>query len=265
MTLEDALSVVDKEGIALVDALRRTLDAQPGLPRRRSGFPVAAYLEAHIEQGPVLEAAGVTLGAVTGVQGSRWFAVEVRGEEAHAGTTPRSSRRDAMVAAVRIVNALYDATTDADDLLRFTVGRFEVEPGSPNTVPGRVFFTIDLRHPEEKVLETVTARIHEACERHRGPCLVHITMTSRVSPVRFDPELVEMVVGSAGRLGLSCRRMQSGAGHDAMLMAGLCPTAMIFVPCERGISHNEAEQAKPDDLAAGARVLAGCLVRLAGC
>ncbi|MDE0057881.1 MAG: M20 family metallo-hydrolase [Defluviicoccus sp.] len=199
---EDAL---DANGISFGRALARTLSAAPDLPRRNGAALPAAYVEAHIEQGPVLEAASVPIGAVTGVQGSQRFVVEIGGATAHAGTAPVKGRRDALQAALRAVARLNEAMTDSNDVLRFTVGRFEVTPNSPNTVPSKVVFSIDL------------------------------------------PSL----------------RMPSGANHDAAFVASVSPTAMIFIPCLRGISHHESEYASPEDCAAGAKVLAETLCALA--
>ena len=146
--LDDMLAVKDWKGVVLKDALAETLKAAPAPMRDGTpGFPLDGYVEVHIEQGPRLENARKTIGVVTGIQGSRRYIVEALGDEAHAGTTPRAARRDAFAAATRIASAMYEATTDADDTLRFTIGRVEVYPGSPNTVPGKASFTIDMRHP----------------------------------------------------------------------------------------------------------------------
>jgi beta-ureidopropionase / N-carbamoyl-L-amino-acid hydrolase len=264
MNLAEQLAVADSDGITAGEALRDFLAATPDLPRRPIGFPLAAYVEAHIEQGPRLEATGKPIGIVGGIQGLRWFAVEVLGEAAHAGTTPVSMRKDALKAAAAMVTALNEAMADAADTVRFTVGRFEVSPGSPNTVPARVFFTIDFRHPDAAVIERLTSRIEPICTEHAGGCTVKVTRTSNVPPTQFDPAVIDTVRRSADTLELPAMEMISGAGHDAMHLAEVCPTGMIFVPCEGGVSHNEAENARPRDLADGARVLAATLIDLAG-
>jgi N-carbamoyl-L-amino-acid hydrolase len=253
----------DGAGIVLGDALDATVAATPALLRRALGFPVAAYVESHIEQGPLLEAGGKTIGAVTGIQGSRWFAVEVKGEEAHAGTTPLTGRKDALKAAMAMVGALETLMADPHDVVRFTVGRFECQPNSPNTVPGRVFFTIDFRHPEPAVLRTRGDQIEAICRAHARGCAVTVTPTFDAPPLHFPPEIVTTISRAAARLGLPHRDIFSGAFHDAKFIAEICPTGMIFVPCARGISHNPAESATPSDLAAGARVLAEVLAELA--
>lgn len=262
--LETMLAAKDAAGITVGQALADTLRLAPA-PLRGGppGFAIDGYVEAHIEQGPRLEDTGHTIGVVTMIQGQRRFLVDVYGEEAHSGTTPRAARKDALLAAVDMVAALSRATMDEEDTLRFTVGRFEVRPGSPSTVPSHVQFMIDLRHPDDRLLDATVARIHEAVEHHKGRCAAKVTKVSAVPATPFAPAVIDLVRESAAALGLSHMDMPSGAGHDAMHIARLCPSGMVFVPCLRGISHNEGESATPADLAAGARVLAAALVRLA--
>lgn len=262
--LEEMLEVKDWKGIVLKDALAETLKTAPAPMRAgKPGFPLDGYVEAHIEQGPRLENENKTIGVVTAIQGSRRYIVETEGEEAHAGTTPRAARKDAFAAALRIASAMYEATTDADDTLRFTIGRVDVGPGSPNTVPGRTSFTIDMRHPDDAVLEAHEKKLHEIVAAKAAPCSATIERVTAVPPTRFDPMVIDLVRTKTNALKLSNMDMPSGAGHDAMHIAHLCPTGMIFVPCERGISHNEIENATPSDLAAGARVLVEVLTELA--
>jgi N-carbamoyl-L-amino-acid hydrolase len=261
--LEDALAARDSDGITAEAALAAQTAALSGIGRRPLGLPAHAYVEAHIEQGPVLEAAGRVIGAVTGIQGLRQFAVTVVGEEAHAGTTPLSRRKDAFAAAHRIVAALHRLVEDATETTRFTIGRFQAEPGSPNTVPGRVAFTIDLRHPDLVTLDRLTDAIMETCRREAAPCSAEIMPLLNSTPVAFDPAMIERVRAAARRLGHEPLDILSGATHDAKFMAGLCPTAMIFIPCRGGVSHNEAEAVEPEHLAAGTEVLAEVLRELA--
>ncbi|MCG8693105.1 MAG: M20 family metallo-hydrolase [Minwuiales bacterium] len=263
MDIADLLLVTDRAGITVEAALRETMAATPDVATRRSGFPLAGYLEAHIEQGPRLEAEELAIGVVTAIQGARWYTIEVAGEEAHAGTTPLAKRKDALRAAVAMVAALQEAMADPTDTVRFTVGRFEVGPGSPNTVPGQVLFTIDFRHPDKATIERLTERIEPICRANAHGCAVTVSLNSDTPPVAFPQGAIDTVRRHADGLGLGHMDMPSGAGHDAMHIAKLCPTGMIFVPCERGISHNPAENARPEDLAAGARVLAAALVDLA--
>ena len=262
--LDRMLQVKDWKGVVLRDALAETLKAAPAPMREgKPGFPLDGYVEAHIEQGPRLENEQKTIGVVTAIQGSRRYIVTTEGEEAHAGTTPRAARKDAFAAALRIAQAMYEATTDTDDTLRFTIGRVDVGPGSPNTVPGKTGFTIDMRHPVDAVLDAHEAKLKEIVAARAAPCTSGIERVVAVPPTDFDPMVIDMVRAKTNALKLSNMDMPSGAGHDAMHIAHLCPTGMIFVPCERGISHNEIENATPQDLAAGARVLVEVLAELA--
>ena len=262
--LDEMLQVKDWKGVVLKDALAETLKAAPAPLREGApGFALDFYVEAHIEQGPRLENEKKTIGVVTAIQGSRRYIVETLGEEAHAGTTPRAARKDAFAAALRIAQAMYEATTDKDDTLRFTIGRVDVSPGSPNTVPGQAVFTIDMRHPDEAVLEAHEKKLREIVAAEAAPCRAGIERVTAVPPTIFDPAVIDLVRTKANALKLANMDMPSGAGHDAMHIAKLCPSGMIFVPCERGISHNEIENATPQDLAAGARVLAEVLADLA--
>jgi len=262
--LDEMLAVKDWKGVVLKDALADTLKAAPAPMREgKPGFPLDGYVEAHIEQGPRLENERKTIGVVTAIQGSRRYIVETLGEEAHAGTTPRAARKDAFAAALRIAQAMYEATTDKDDTLRFTIGRVDVGPGSPNTVPGKTSFTIDMRHPSDAVLDAYEKKLREIVATKGAPCPASIERVTAVPPTDFAPMVIDLVRAKTNTLGLSNMDMPSGAGHDAMHIARLCPTGMIFVPCERGISHNEIENATPSDLAAGARVLVEVLTELA--
>jgi N-carbamoyl-L-amino-acid hydrolase len=261
--LAKMLAVEDRAGIRLGDALARTLAAAPF--RLRDGFDrrLRAYIEAHIEQGPRLEAERRTIGVVTGIQGSQRYAVDVFGDEAHAGTTPLRVRKDALKSAVAAVQALERHMHDPADIVRFTVGRFECRPGSPNTVPGQVHFTIDFRHPDSAVIARLGDAVASVVAASVGPCTAKVERVTDVPPTVFDPAIVDLVRAKATAIGLSNMDMPSGAGHDAMHVAPHAPAGMIFVPCERGVSHNEAEAATPADLAAGARVLVDCLAALA--
>lgn len=263
LALDTVLSTTDSAGISVAQALADSLPHLAVPQQRALRFPMAAYLEAHIEQGPILEATQHTLGIVSGIQGLRWFRVEVKGEEAHAGTTPRRIRKDALVAAMRMVTALQELMYDAADTVRFTVGRFEATPNSPNTVPGRVLFTIDLRHPEAAVLTRLGDQVEAICRAEAQGCGVVVTETLHSSPVEFDPAIRDLLRDAATRQALTHMDMVSGATHDAKYMAELCPSGMLFVPCRGGISHNEAEDAAPADLAAGTKILAEAMLELA--
>jgi N-carbamoyl-L-amino-acid hydrolase len=262
--LGDFLEVKDNEGVVLKDALARTLAAMPEIPQRELKAPAAAYIEAHIEQGPLLEQEGKTIGVVTGIQGLRWFNIEISGESAHAGTTPLAGRRDALREAIAAINALHELTRDASDTVRFTIGRMLVTPNSPNSVASHVMFSVDVRHPDAATIARLGAAVEPAVRKAVTRCSVKITPTLHDDPCTFDPAVVECVERAAQALKLPYRRMPSGASHDANYMARVCPTGMIFVPCEKGISHNEAENARPEDLAAGTRALTAALLELAG-
>ncbi|MBL8671206.1 MAG: Zn-dependent hydrolase [Alphaproteobacteria bacterium] len=255
--------VRDWNGVGFAAALEECLAALP-LPVHDGAIP-SAYVEAHIEQGPRLEAAALTIGVVDAVQGSEKWLVTITGEDAHAGTTPHALRRDALQAAVAAIAALGALMADPADVMRFTVGRLVVEPGSPNVVPGRCTFTIDMRHPDLAVIDRLSARVPEtiadAAARHG--CSVEAKRLAHVDPTRFDPGIVAAVRAAASGLGLPHMDMISGAGHDAMHLAKICPSGMIFIPCARGVSHNETESATAADCAAGARVLAATLLKLA--
>jgi N-carbamoyl-L-amino-acid hydrolase len=262
--IESCLVLTDAAGTSFEEALQATFAATPGLARRSFGFPIAAYLEPHIEQGPQLEATGHQIGVVTGIQGARWYVVEVTGEPGHSGTAPLHGRKDALRAAVHIIARLQELMHDPKDQLRFTVGRLEVEPNSPNVVPAKVTFSIDFRHPEARVLDRRGARIEEVCRAAVGPCTVELRETFGRPPCVFPDAIVAAIERAAKLVGCRHMRLPSGAFHDANFIADLAPAGMIFVPCAKGISHSPAEYAKPEDLAAGARVLAATLVELAG-
>jgi N-carbamoyl-L-amino-acid hydrolase len=261
--LGDFIEVKDNDGITLKDALAQTLAATPVTGKRELNAPAAAYIEAHIEQGPLLEREGKAIGVVTGIQGLRWFNVEVFGETAHAGTTPVSARKDALREALAAINALQELTRDASDTTRFTVGRMLVTPNSPNSVASHVLFSVDVRHPDPATIARLGAAVEPAIRAAVKHCSIRITPTLHDDPCTFDPAVVDCVERAAQALQLAHRRMPSGASHDANYMSRVCPAGMIFVPCEKGISHNEAENARPEDLAAGARVLTAALVELA--
>jgi N-carbamoyl-L-amino-acid hydrolase len=255
--------VTDPDGVTFRAALDEHLKEEADLPRRPLGGKPFAYVEAHIEQGPRLEAEGKDIGVVTGIQGSRWFVVELRGATAHAGTAPLSLRKDAVQDMIRAVSALNALMTDPTDVLRFTVGRIEVSPNTSNSVADLVRFTIDFRHPDKDMLITNGDAIEPTIRSAIKNCEVTVTERFHALPVEFDTLVSDAVQRSADAQGLSSISLPSGAFHDAQFMVPLCPTGMIFVPCRNGVSHNPAEYSEPGQLAAGARVLAATLVELA--
>lgn len=254
--IEDILSVRDKAGISVESELKKVLSAEPRLPQRQLGAKPAAFLEAHIEQGPILQNEKKTIGIVTGIQGKRTFRIQVDGEENHAGTSPRSVRRDALVSAVNIVHALQEKMWDREDIVRFTIGMFNVSPNAPSVVPARVIFSIDLRHPDTRQLRDLGDRIEPICKRAALKCDVTVTELLHDPPLEFPSGLRGRLTQISEALGIPHMDISSGAGHDARYLHYICPTAMIFIPCKDGISHNEAESATKEDIAAGARVLA---------
>ena len=263
LTLDRVMPMEDQAGVRFGDALADFHAAFPDLPKRPLGFPVGAYIEAHIEQGPVLERVNCSLGVVSGIQGTRWFSVGVSGAAMHAGTVPPSLRKDAFKAAAAMVNALDVVTADKDELSRFTVGRVLVRPNSTNTIPGFVQFTIDYRHPDRDVLNTVGDMFAPVCLANASQCEVTIEEILNSQPIEFSAMIIEKISGAAKKLGHSSMILSSGAFHDAKSMSGLCPTGMIFVPCLKGVSHSPEEYAAPSDLVAGARVLAVAVEQLA--
>jgi len=255
--------ILDPDGIRYGDALDEQLQQEADIPRRALGGRPHAYVEAHIEQGPILEAEGFDIGVVSGIQGSRWFTVTLTGETAHAGTAPLRGRRDAVQDFLRAVTALNTLTADPSDTLRFTVARVEVSPNTSNSVANRVSFTIDLRHPDEAVLRAKGNAIEATIRGAVAGCDVALVENFHAMPVVFDPLVTGAVAAAAAAEGLRQRPIPSGAFHDAQFVVPICPTGMIFVPSRRGISHNPAEYSSPAQLAAGARVLLRTLVDLA--
>jgi N-carbamoyl-L-amino-acid hydrolase len=226
-------------------------------PQRCGEHPLSAFFELHIEQGPLLEAEGKTIGIVTGIQGIRWFETTIRGQEAHTGTTPMNLRKNALLAAARVVDRVDAIARSRAPYAVGTVGRLEVKPNSPNVVPGEVFFTVDLRHPDARVLDEMKQELSAITfEVSAGLDLeFEIRQTIDLPPVRFDPDCIGCVRDGARAAGFAAREIVSGAGHDAGYVSRVAPSAMIFVPCRDGISHNEAEYAAPEHCAAGAQVL----------
>ena len=253
-TLEETLAKTDAQGVTVGEAL--TAIGYAG-SRKVSGHPVGAYFEAHIEQGPILEDERKTIGVVLGALGQKWFDLNLRGVEAHAGPTPMHLRKDALVGAAAVVAAVNHAALGHQPHACGTVGCLQAYPGSRNVIPGEVRMTLDFRHllPErlDAMIEQVRGVIEATCQQHG--LRFELTPTADFPPLYFNPDCVNAVREAANELGLSNMDIVSGAGHDAIFLAELGPAGMIFVPCEGGISHNEIENADPGDLAAGCAVL----------
>lgn len=265
MALEEALDItaVD-DGARLGDELLR-IGYAGALPCPAASAP-AAYVELHIEQGPILEDEGITIGVVEGVQGISWTEVNITGRSAHAGTTPMRLRRDPAYAAAAIITFVRDLTRTYGGAQVATVGRVEVRPNLVNVVPSTATIAVDLRNTDDDVL--VRAERDLAAKIEWLQDAEHVTITTRslarFEPVEFDPDTIDLVERTAERLGYSTRRMPSGAGHDAQMLARVCPTAMIFTPSVNGLSHNIAEYTEPADITAGANVLLQTILTLAG-
>ena len=260
-TLEHALAQKDHAGIAVAEALAGIGYAgdEPVKPHLTK-----AYFEAHIEQGPVLEAAGRTIGVVTGALGQRWYDVTIEGMEAHAGPTPMDQRRDALLAAAGLIQQVNAIALRHPPHARATVGWLDVFPNSRNVIPGRVSLSVDLRAADDETLAAMDDELHDACRRLPAGLTAACTQVVYFAPQPFAPELVEQVARSAESLGYPSMPVVSGAGHDAVYVARVAPAAMIFVPCKDGISHNEIESAKAEDLEAGCNVLLHAMLAVAG-
>ncbi len=262
MAVEEAHDIVGIDGVTVGAELQRIGYLGPGTV---PGPVPHAFVELHIEQGPVLEAEGFTIGAVTGVQGISWTEMEVRGQSNHAGTTPMSMRHDPGVVAARTVAFVRDLADEFGPPQVATVGRIEFHPNLVNVVPASATFTVDLRHTDNDMLikaeRRLAAFVGKACAEEG----VTVTTRSlaRFDPVDFDDRVVNLVAETATDHGHRVRRMPSGAGHDAQIFASVCPTGMVFVPSVDGISHNPAEHTHAEDLVAGANVLLQVMLKLA--
>ncbi len=262
VSLEDAYNKVDRHGIRLVDELERIgyLGPEPCAAR-----PMRAYLELHIEQGPFLEEAGLSVGVVEGIVGIAWARVTFHGAQDHAGPTPMRTRHDALVAAADVVKAVRHIPLEIGKDLVGTVGWLDVHPNIVNAIPGKVVLTTDLRAPDEADLDRAVADLALAVQdaaAAEGVRVEHEALM-RVPLTRFAPEVVTAVESAAHGLGVGHRRMLSGAGHDAQHMAALCPTGMVFVPSIAGKSHCEEEATHFDDIEHGANVLMHAALALA--
>ncbi|MGI9304040.1 MAG: Zn-dependent hydrolase [Gammaproteobacteria bacterium] len=257
------LGVADREGITVGAELKRIGYAGN---ERCGDHPIGTMFEAHIEQGPILEAEGKTIGVVTGVQGVAWFDITVTGQDTHAGSTPMDRRYDALLGAARMIDAVNAIALSHQPSGRATVGEMGVSPNSRNTVPGEVYFTVDMRDPLAATMTAMEKEMEQRCEAiAAGEGLkARVDKVSYTPPVVFDDDCITAVRKACEQLDLPHRDMLSGAGHDACYVSRVAPTSMIFVPCEAGLSHNEEENATPQDLAAGCNVLLHAMLARAG-
>lgn len=263
MQRDDIYATTDKAGKPFVEELARIgyKGDLPATPR-----PIRAAFEAHIEQGPILEAEQLQIGVLTGVQGARWYDLIIEGQPVHAGPTPMEVRRDPFMAALPVLQYCYDLAREHGPWGRATFGDIRAEPGSRNTVPEKLVVAVDLRHPDSAVLDQMDEQfrlfVKTTCSDKaldgRVEELWHMPVTA------FAPECVDAVRSATQALGYPHMEMVSGAGHDSLYVAKVAPTSMIFVPCQDGISHNEAESANSEDLEAGCNVLLHAMLKMAG-
>jgi N-carbamoyl-L-amino-acid hydrolase len=252
--LEDAYAYTDMEGVTV----RTALDGigyrgdQPATP-----FPADAYFELHIEQGPILEREVTDIGIVTGAQAMVWYDAVAIGQDSHAGTTPPSARRDALVCAARIIDLVDRMMRARGEDGRGTVGQLQVLPNSRNVIPGEVRFSVEFRHPSDAEVDRLDAQFPREAGFIARDCGMQLGLTQlfKIPAQPFDPACVDLVRQGAAKLGYTAREIVSGAGHDAVYVARHVPTAMIFTPCKDGLSHNEAESIEPGEAEAGAQVL----------
>ena len=260
--LKEIYRTKDRNGAAVGDELERIgfKGKAPATP-----MPIEAAFEVHIEQGPILEQEGLQIGVVTGVQGIRWYDVIIEGEACHAGPTPMERRRDPFVALAPIIQESYGLAARFAPWSRVTFGDIRAIPGSRNTVPEKLIVHVDIRHADAGVLEEMGALLRQTVARECDARGLAGTVDERwhMPVTQFDPACIDAVWRATRRLGYGAMEMVSGAGHDSVYVAGVAPATMIFVPCENGISHNEAESAKPEDLEAGANVLLHAVMQMA--
>lgn len=260
--IDDAHAIADKEGCTIGGELARIdyLGEHEAAP-----FPVTAAFEVHIEQGPILEQEGKQIGVVSGVQGMRWYDVVLEGQPCHAGPTPMEMRRDPFQGLTRVLDQLYSLAKQHGPWGRVTFGDIKAEPGARNTVPERVLLSVDLRHPEAQTLAAMDASfraiVSENCAKLGLSGDVRDEWHS--PPVEFAPRCVDAVSEATKMLGYQHMKMFSGAGHDSVYVSRVAPTSMIFIPCEGGLSHNEAENASAEDLEAGCNVLLHAILAVA--
>ena len=261
--LDETRATADVDGISVGDELDRH-GYSDGIAV--GGREIAAYFEAHIEQGPILEDEDIEIGVVTGGPGIRWYDINITGQEAHAGPTPMTLRRDALAPAARIIQCVQSVHHNIHPLARGTVGEMRVSPSSRNVIPGHVFMSVDFRHPEADVLGEMDQYLKQQIAdlgREFPGIDIELDDFWHSPPTPFAPDLVDTVRRSAEHLGHSHLDIISGAAHDAVYIAGVAPSAMVFIPCKDGISHNEIEDAKPEHITAGANVLLQAVLSVA--
>ncbi len=261
--LEYGHSRPDHDGKTIGGELERIGYLGDSLPADH-GF--SAFFETHIEQGPILEEIDKPIGVVSGVQGVQWYDVKVVGEESHAGPTPMANRRDALRGAGELIGSLYAIAEICGFAARLTVGEFRTYPGSRNTVPSRVEFTIDVRHPDGKTFDDLHDQVMATVEQfdRESKLDAEIKRIFASPPIEFDRGCIDVVRQSAEKCGYSTNEMFSGAGHDSVYVSKVAPTSMIFIPCDGGVSHNETENTSSEFCEAGANTLLHSMIAKAG-
>lgn len=262
-SLEYGLSRADEDGKTMGEELERIGYAGT---EDVGGRDVHAYFEAHIEQGPILEAEEKTIGVVTDAQGQRWYELNLTGVESHAGPTPMDRRKDALVGAARVIQLVNQVGLDNAPVACSTVGMINSYPNSRNVIPGHVFLTIDLRHPDNDILASMDGAVRDGITAICDEIGLsqELEQIFSYAPIHFDESCVSAVRDATNDCGFSSRDMVSGAGHDACYLAAVAPSSMIFIPCIDGISHNEIEDVKPEWITAGADVLLRAILEKAG-
>ncbi|HXT80456.1 MAG TPA: Zn-dependent hydrolase [Acetobacteraceae bacterium] len=258
-TQDKAYALTDTEGVTVQAALD---DIGYRGPEPAAAFPADAYFELHIEQGPILEREEKQIGIVTGAQAQVWYDAVTIGQDSHAGTTPPSTRKDALVCAARIIDLVDRLMRSRGEDGRGTVGQLIVLPNSRNVIPGEVRFSVEFRHPDAAEVDRLDTAFTTEARAIAQACGVALDLTTlfRIPAQPFDPACVDLVRQGAAKLGYSAREIVSGAGHDAVYVARHVPTAMIFTPCKDGLSHNEAESILPEEAEAGCQVLFEAIV-----
>ena len=261
--LDYALERADETGVTMGAELERIGYAGD---RPCGEHALGTLFEAHIEQGPILEQADDTIGVVTGAQGTRWYTVSITGQDAHAGSTPMVGRRDAVVAAAALIESVERIAHERSPQAVGTVGALTVSPNSQNTIAGHVELRVDMRHPDARMMTEMDGALRDSAATiaEARSVMINVDDIWYKPPVVFDSDCIASVREAAATLGYSHQDIVSGAGHDACQVCSVAPTAMIFVPCAGGLSHNEAESAKPEDLEAGCNVLLKAMVERSG-
>lgn len=260
-TLEEAWACQDVNGITIGEEIKRH-GYDDGEDVGNHKFD--SFIEAHIEQGPILEDEGLTIGVVTGAQGTRWYDIKVLGQDSHAGSSPMNTRRDSLVIAASLITQINQLGMSYGEGGRSTVGVLSLKPASRNTVPGCTEFSVDLRHPNNEILLEMHHSLKKIIDQTNSSSNLKVELKQIFysEGVTFNEKCVEIVQHSSDLLGYKSKEMFSGAGHDAVYISKVAPTSMIFVPCKDGLSHNELESAKSSDLEAGCNVLLQSILKL---